>query len=61
MKANKKNLITDTLFILLENKNLNDITISEIVKLSNISRTTFYNNFNNTKKILNYKFNIIII
>ena len=60
MITDTKFFITEALFKLLKTNNLKDIKITNIVKLSNISRTTFYNNFKNIKEIIDYKFNLII-
>jgi len=60
MKTEIKNYITDALFELLKTKELNNIKIVELVKLSGISRTTFYNNFKNIDDVINYKINVII-
>ncbi|MBQ3021340.1 MAG: TetR/AcrR family transcriptional regulator [Bacilli bacterium] len=55
-----KFFITESIFKLLENKEIDNITIKEVSELSNISRTTFYNNFNNISDAINYKLNILI-
>jgi len=60
MKTEIKNYITDALFELLKTEELNNIKIVELVKLSGISRTTFYNNFKNIDDVINYKINVII-
>ena len=60
MNSDIKFYITESLFKLLKNKELSKITITEIVKSSNISRTTFYNNFKNINEVIDYKFNKII-
>lgn len=60
MKTDIKNHITDALFKLLENKELSNIKIVELVNLTGISRTSFYNNFNNLDDVITYKLNIII-
>lgn len=59
MKTEIKNYITDALFELLKTKELNNIKIVELVKLSGISRTTFYNYFKNINDVINYKIKII--
>ena len=61
MKTDIKNYLGDALFELLKTKNIKEIKIVELVNLTGISRTTFYNNFKNIHEVLNYKFNIIII
>ena len=60
MKTDIKFYVSESLFKLLKTKNLNEIKITDIVNLSNISRTTFYNNFRNINDVIFYKFNIII-
>ena len=60
MNSDIKFYITESLFKLLETKDIKEIKITEIVILSNVSRTTFYNNFKNVNDILNYKFDLII-
>ena len=40
--VNTKKKLTSTLLILLEKKNINDITVLELCKDANINRTTFY-------------------
>ena len=60
MKTEIKNYIVDALFELLRTKELHIIKIVELVKLSGISRTTFYNNFKNINDVINYKIKIII-
>lgn len=60
MKSNIKNLLINSLFELLKYKNIDNITITELVKNAKISRVSFYNNFNNIIDILNYEFDIII-
>ena len=60
MNTDTKFFISESLFKLLKSKELNDISIIEVVKLSNISRTTFYNNFNNLNEVIDYKLNLLI-
>jgi len=55
MKTDIKNYIAEALFELLKTKELNNIKIVELVKLTGISRTTFYNNFKNIDDVINYK------
>ena len=49
-----KNQISKALIELLNNKPLDLITIKELAKKAEISRTAFYNNFNNLDDVLNY-------
>ena len=44
--------MNDALFKLLETKDFTDITISEICKLANVNRTTFYAHYDNTYDLL---------
>lgn len=60
MKTNIKNIISNNLFDLLLEQNINDITISKLSKKSNISRSSFYNNFNNIQDVINYKIDYLI-
>ena len=60
MKTNIKFYIAEALFKLLQNKDLNNIKVVELAKISGTSRTTFYNNFKNINDVINYKFNLII-
>ena len=48
-----KNQISKALIELLNNKPLDLITIKELAKKAEISRTAFYNNFNNLDDVLN--------
>ncbi len=50
-----KESITGALFILLENKKLSEITISEIINKSGVSRSAFYKNYK-TKEAILYEF-----
>ena len=59
MNINIKNLIADSLFKLLKNNDYDNITITNICNKANISRTSFYNNFNNTFDVINYKFDLL--
>ena len=49
-----KNQISQALIELLNNKPLDLITIKELAKKAEISRTAFYNNFNNLDAVLKY-------
>ncbi len=60
MEINIKNLVADSLFKLLKNNDINDISITKICNNASISRTSFYNNFNNILDVINYKFDLII-
>jgi len=56
METDIKNYIADGLFDLLKRKEIYNIKITELVKITGISRTTFYNNFKNINEVLTYKF-----
>lgn len=60
MKTDIKFYITESLFSLLDNKKLEDIKITELSELSNVSRGTFYNNFHNLYDVIDYKLDLII-
>lgn len=47
-----KKLIRESTFRLLKNKNITEITVSDIVREANINRGTFYNHYNNPTEIL---------
>ena len=51
--AYTKNHITNALIDLLYHKNYSDINISEIVKKAQVSRNSFYRNYNTKEDILN--------
>jgi AcrR family transcriptional regulator len=51
-----KNAITCAFFSLLEKKNIENITVSEITKLANVSRMSYYRNFNTKFEIIEYFF-----
>ena len=51
-----KNQISQALIELLNNKPLDLITIKELAKKAEISRTAFYNNFNNLDAVLKYTY-----
>ncbi len=60
MALNTKNAIADSVFLLLNNNNINSITVKEISINANISRKTFYNNFHNIIDVIDYKLDNII-
>lgn len=47
-----KEQITKTLLLLLETKNINDISISELTSAAEIGRVSFYRNYKNKEDIL---------
>lgn len=47
-----KTAITTTLFSLMEKKELNDITITELIKKANVARASFYRNYTSKKDVL---------
>ncbi len=48
------NLITNTLLKMMENKNFNDISISEITKEAGLVRNTFYSHFSRKEDVIIY-------
>lgn len=44
--------ITEALFLLMNNKNYNDISITEITKKAGVGRISFYRNFNSKEDII---------
>ncbi|MBS4196434.1 TetR/AcrR family transcriptional regulator [Bacillus sp. FJAT-49870] len=48
-----KERVKKSLLTLLNQKNFNDITIMDIVKLAKINRGTFYNHYKNKEQLLN--------
>ena len=55
MKKKEKNVseyITEALLELLTEKNLNEISISELTDKANVSRVSFYRNFNSKNEII---------
>ncbi len=55
METNIKNYIANATFLLLKSNNINDISVTKIVALAGVSRSSFYNNFNNINEIIDYK------
>ncbi len=49
------NSITDALFILLNKKHINDISITELIQKAGVSRNSFYRNFETLEDIA-YKY-----
>ena len=47
--------ITDALFILLDKKHINDISITELIQKAGVSRNSFYRNFGTLEDIA-YKY-----
>lgn len=60
-KIRSRELIKEAVILLLEKKgNVSNITVSDVVKVANINRGTFYNNYNNILEVLNeYKTEMI--
>lgn len=50
-----KECIADALFILLRTKSIDEITISEITALANVSRITYYRNFTSKESVIEFK------
>lgn len=55
-----KECIADALLKLLHDKPLDEITISEITKLANVGRVTFYRHFSSKEDILYFKLTLLI-
>lgn len=51
--VNTKKKLTNTLLSLLKDKNINDITVLELCKTSNINRTTFYKYYKDIPDLVN--------
>lgn len=47
-----KNQITEALFSLLRKKSFSEITVTDIVKESNVARASYYRNFENKEQII---------
>lgn len=47
-----KKKITDTLFLLMRNKNIADISITEIIEQANVARASFYRNYSSKENVL---------
>lgn len=52
-----RNVIKDSLLELLPSKDIADITISELCRVAELSRGTFYLHYNNTSEVLDELFN----
>lgn len=52
--------LSNSLFNLLENSDLNDITITEICDYTDINRRTFYRNCDNIIDLVNYKIDKLV-
>ena len=60
MKQDKRairssNMIFDALDVLIDQKNYQDITVSELVDQAQVGRATFYRNFDNIEDVLRFK------
>ena len=47
-----KKALTDSLFQMMENRPLSEITITEIIRDSGVARVSFYRNYNSKEDIL---------
>lgn len=56
-----KNQITNALLDLLKNKELKNISISEITSIAQVGRASFYRNYNNKEDILKEHLNKLIV
>lgn len=50
--AKTKNALREGFVTLLKTKSLNDITVAELCRVSNVDRRTFYNHYNNVGEIV---------
>lgn len=55
-----KECMADALFILLRTKSIEEITVSEITALANVSRITYYRNFTSKEKVIEFKLDKLI-
>lgn len=55
-----KECMADALFILLQTKSIEEITISEVTALSNVSRITYYRNFTSKESMIEFKLDKLI-
>ena len=53
-KNAKKDQFRDALIICMRTKSFSDVTISDLSRVSNVSRVTFYRYFSNTTDVLEY-------
>lgn len=60
MSVKTKNKIMMTLLDLLEDNNINELTVSEIAAHSGIVRKTFYNNFSSKEDVVKYMIDRLI-
>ena len=55
-----KECMADALFILLRTKSIEEITVSEITALANVSRITYYRNFTSKENVIEFKLDKLI-
>lgn len=55
-----KECMADALFILLQTKSIEEITISEVTALANVSRITYYRNFTSKESMIEFKLDKLI-
>lgn len=60
IKQDSQTYLTTALLKLLENKNFNEITISQVVKIAGVSRMAFYRNFETLDDLLKAYFEPLI-
>ena len=53
-RIDMKNKILDAYLTLIDERDFDEITVSEIVREAHISRQTFYNHFKDTFNVLEY-------
>lgn len=61
MTIKTKEKLSKSLYELLQRYSFNDITVSQIIDYSNVSRTTFYRYFHNKQDVLTYFFHNDIV
>lgn len=55
-----KECLGDALLELMKKKNFSDITVSEVAKFANVSRSTYYRHFISLEEVLRYKLNLLL-
>lgn len=55
-----KECMADALFILLQTKSIEEVTISEVTALANVSRITYYRNFTSKESMIEFKLDKLI-
>ncbi len=58
--TNTENYIAQAFMLLLQKKDYNSITITELTEKAGVGRRSFYRHFKDTQEVLNYCFNTIV-